>query len=380
MNGYTPGEHKIDVHQIGYSSHHDGKDYKKTADDGKIHQYFYMLIASTAIISICIPLLAYIFYALFCKCTYCKPTLQERKPKEQQKDLEQQEANTNTKPADYDATLIEHNKKLGLIRGCLSGLIFLGLLALGFDLKHIGTELHKCNGNHEHHMLYMWWAGLLVAVLVGDIFGVLMVSMIINKHKSTNSGKDESTNGGKDESTNCKCCAVCIWGIVHVIAIFCSQSVIFHMCFIVLAFFSYPAGTFGILVAAASTGALLSFGFSFAAFTYFYNKCLCCFSTIFTIIFCVAYAIMLACLVQVTEFFDYTDDFSDSTVSNISTTILSIILTAVPPVLVWKQYENVCKIIAGNKNVCKIITETFGCKIASTPINEKSPLLRIRTA
>ena len=65
----------------------------------------------------------------------------------------------------------------------------------------------------------------------------------------------------------------------------------------------------------------------------------------FSLGFCTAYGLTLFSLVLATEFFDYTDDFADNTVTSISMTLLTTVITAGPPIILGEQYKHLCKII-----------------------------------
>ena len=57
---------------------------------------------------------------------------------------------------------------------------------------------------------------------------------------------------------------------------------------------------------------------------------------------CAAYAITLVSLIYVAEFFDYTDDFADNSVTSIGMTFISAAIVAGPPL---KQYNLLCEYI-----------------------------------
>ena len=120
---------------------------------------------------------------------------------------------------------------------------------------------------------------------------------------------------------------------------------LFHLIFIGLAFFSCPVQALGIIVVVLSIAAMCIFSLALLCFACFHNKCVSIWILFFSLFCGVTYGVTLFSLVYVTEFFDYTYDFADNTVTSISMTFLSVVITAGPPFILGEQYKHLCKII-----------------------------------
>lgn len=151
VNGYSPGQQRIDVHQIGYADYYNGQIYQQLGDQYKINMFFYMLIVSSAFVSIslllcCGPCLLYPFCEKhFDSCPCC---------------------NCNGDASDPENVSNSENDKWksSLFLACVVISNLLGIYALIIDIIHIHNELTRDKYNKH----YIAWACLIPIVFVLD--------------------------------------------------------------------------------------------------------------------------------------------------------------------------------------------------------------------